>query len=70
LQDVLVERGDVIIDIYDMSGQKLLSLVEGSQPAGSYQLSINKSDLKNTFNILLINMGVNGLHYSKGFSLD
>ena len=42
----LPESGQVIIEVYDLVGSKVLELVNGSQTAGKYSLNVDANDLQ------------------------
>lgn len=57
LEYILAETNNVEIDIYNMKGEKITSLVSGTQTAGNYSLSWNADNVQSGIYVLRISIG-------------
>lgn len=65
----LTHSADVTLDIYNVIGQKISTLTEGEQGAGSYSYILDKTQLNNTANIYFATLRVDNTIITKKFVL-
>lgn len=65
----LTHSADVTLDIYNVIGQKISTLTEGEQSAGSYSHTLDKTQLNNTANIYFATLRVDDTIITKKFVL-